>query len=69
MAHQQVSKVFRNEGIDSTHHPEFTTVEFYEVYIINPANHPNNPNNPAFTSVECCKVYIINPILFLNNTA
>lgn len=25
----EIGKVFRNEGIDSTHNPEFTTLEFY----------------------------------------
>lgn len=29
----EVGKVFRNEGIDSTHNPEFTTLEFYEAYV------------------------------------
>ena len=24
--------MFRNEGIDSTHNPEFTTLEFYQAY-------------------------------------
>ncbi|ONH68863.1 Lysine--tRNA ligase, mitochondrial [Cyberlindnera fabianii] len=28
----EVSQVFRNEGIDSTHNPEFTTVEFYQSF-------------------------------------
>ena len=28
----EVSKVFRNEGIDATHNPEFTTVEFYRAH-------------------------------------
>lgn len=28
----EIGKVFRNEGIDSTHNPEFTTCEFYEAY-------------------------------------
>lgn len=28
----EVSKVFRNEGIDGTHNPEFTTVEFYQTF-------------------------------------
>jgi lysyl-tRNA synthetase class 2 len=28
----EVSKVFRNEGMDATHNPEFTTVEFYAAY-------------------------------------
>lgn len=28
----EVSKVFRNEGIDATHNPEFTTVEFYKAH-------------------------------------
>lgn len=28
----EVSKVFRNEGVDATHNPEFTTVEAYEAY-------------------------------------
>lgn len=27
----EVGRVFRNEGIDTTHNPEFTTCEFYEV--------------------------------------
>lgn len=25
----EIGKVFRNEGIDTTHNPEFTTLEFY----------------------------------------
>ena len=25
----EIGKVFRNEGVDSTHNPEFTTLEFY----------------------------------------
>jgi lysyl-tRNA synthetase class 2 len=28
----QIGKVFRNEGIDATHNPEFTMVEFYASY-------------------------------------
>ncbi|AXR74348.1 MULTISPECIES: lysine--tRNA ligase [Auritidibacter] len=28
----EIGKVFRNEGVDSTHSPEFTTVEAYEAY-------------------------------------
>jgi len=28
----EISKVFRNEGMDSTHNPEFTTCEFYKAY-------------------------------------
>lgn len=28
----EIGKVFRNEGIDSTHNPEFTTCEFYMAY-------------------------------------
>jgi lysyl-tRNA synthetase class 2 len=28
----EVSKDFRNEGIDATHNPEFTMLEFYEAY-------------------------------------
>ncbi|KNC82194.1 lysyl-tRNA synthetase [Sphaeroforma arctica JP610] len=28
----EIGKVFRNEGVDSTHQPEFTTLEFYEAY-------------------------------------
>ena len=28
----EIGKVFRNEGIDTTHNPEFTTIEFYEAY-------------------------------------
>ena len=29
----EVGKVFRNEGVDRTHNPEFTTVEGYEAYV------------------------------------
>ena len=28
----KVTKNFRNEGIDHTHNPEFTMVEWYEAY-------------------------------------
>mmetsp|Transcript_27732 Transcript_27732/g.54612 ORF Transcript_27732/g.54612 Transcript_27732/m.54612 type:complete len:264 (+) Transcript_27732:793-1584(+) len=28
----EVGKVFRNEGIDSTHNPEFTSCEFYQAF-------------------------------------
>ena len=28
----EVSRVFRNEGVDASHNPEFTTVELYEAY-------------------------------------
>lgn len=28
----EIGKQFRNEGIDPTHNPEFTTIEFYEAY-------------------------------------
>lgn len=28
----QIGKIFRNEGIDATHNPEFTSVEFYASY-------------------------------------
>jgi lysyl-tRNA synthetase class 2 len=28
----ELGKVFRNEGLDSTHNPEFTSLEFYMAY-------------------------------------
>lgn len=28
----EIGKLFRNEGVDSTHNPEFTSIEFYEAY-------------------------------------
>ena len=28
----EMGRIFRNEGVDSTHSPEFTTLEFYEAY-------------------------------------
>lgn len=28
----EIGKVFRNEGIDSLHNPEFTSLEFYMAY-------------------------------------
>jgi len=28
----EIGKIFRNEGVDSTHSPEFTMLEFYEAY-------------------------------------
>ena len=29
----EIGKVFRNEGIDTTHNPEFTMMEFYQAYV------------------------------------
>lgn len=29
----EIGKVFRNEGIDKTHNPEFTIIEIYEAYV------------------------------------
>lgn len=28
----EIGRIFRNEGMDATHNPEFTSVEFYEAY-------------------------------------
>ncbi|MCR8613019.1 MAG: lysine--tRNA ligase [Mycoplasma sp.] len=28
----EIGRLFRNEGVDTTHNPEFTTIEFYEAY-------------------------------------
>jgi len=28
----EIGRVFRNEGIDNTHNPEFTSLEFYMAY-------------------------------------
>ena len=28
----EIGRIFRNEGMDKTHNPEFTTVELYEAY-------------------------------------
>ena len=28
----EIGKVFRNEGIDHSHNPEFTSLEFYQAY-------------------------------------
>ncbi|MXR34461.1 lysine--tRNA ligase [Mesomycoplasma hyopneumoniae] len=28
----EIGKIFRNEGFDSTHNPEFTSIEFYQAY-------------------------------------
>lgn len=28
----EIGRVFRNEGIDTTHNPEFTSLEFYMAY-------------------------------------
>ena len=28
----EIGRLFRNEGMDTTHNPEFTTIEFYEAY-------------------------------------
>ena len=30
----EIGKQFRNEGIDATHNPEFTSIELYEVDIL-----------------------------------
>ena len=28
----EIGRLFRNEGMDTRHNPEFTTIEFYEAY-------------------------------------
>ncbi|MBN0970407.1 lysine--tRNA ligase [Mycoplasma phocoeninasale] len=28
----EIGRIFRNEGVDATHNPEFTSIEFYEAY-------------------------------------
>jgi lysyl-tRNA synthetase class 2 len=28
----EIGRIFRNEGMDSTHNPEFTTIEYYQAY-------------------------------------
>src|SRR5205085_5638686 len=28
----EIGRIFRNEGIDRTHNPEFTSIEFYQAY-------------------------------------
>ncbi|CAT05000.1 lysyl-tRNA synthetase [Mesomycoplasma conjunctivae] len=28
----EIGKIFRNEGVDTTHNPEFTSIEFYQAY-------------------------------------
>lgn len=28
----EIGRLFRNEGMDATHNPEFTTVEIYQAY-------------------------------------
>ena len=28
----EIGRQFRNEGVDSTHNPEFTSIEFYQAY-------------------------------------
>lgn len=44
----EIGKVFRNEGVDSTHSPEFTELEFYEAY------------GDQFTAAERTKQIILN---------
>ena len=29
----EVGRIFRNEGMDSSHNPEFTTIEMYQAYV------------------------------------
>jgi lysyl-tRNA synthetase class 2 len=29
----EIGRIFRNEGMDTTHNPEFTSIESYEAYI------------------------------------
>ena len=29
----EIGKIFRNESVDSTHNPEFTSIEFYQTYV------------------------------------
>ncbi len=40
---QKMGKNFRNEGVDLTHNPEFTSVEFYAAYWDGMLHAPSRP--------------------------
>jgi lysyl-tRNA synthetase class 2 len=44
----EMGKIFRNEGVDSTHSPEFTMLEFYEAY------------GDQFTAAERTRAIVLN---------
>ncbi|WP_083768333.1 MULTISPECIES: lysine--tRNA ligase [unclassified Nocardioides] len=44
----ELGRIFRNEGVDSTHSPEFTMLEFYEAY------------GDQFTAAERTKAIVLN---------
>jgi lysyl-tRNA synthetase, class II len=52
----EVGRLFRNEGADSTHNPEFTTIECYEAY------------GDYRTQAELTRTLILNAALAVNET-
>ncbi|KUH47470.1 lysine--tRNA ligase [Mycoplasmopsis meleagridis] len=57
----EMGRIFRNEGYDTTHNPEFTTIEFYEAY----SNVEGMMNRTETLLKELCKK--IGKSKFMNN--
>ncbi|WP_029512976.1 lysine--tRNA ligase [Mycoplasmopsis iners] len=57
----EMGRIFRNEGYDTTHNPEFTTIEFYEAY----SNVEGMMNRTETLFKELCQK--IGKSVFLNN--
>lgn len=59
----EIGKQFRNEGIDLTHNPEFTSVEFYQAYADHKdmMNHVERLLNRIAKDIRGCEKFIYNP--------
>ncbi|EFF41276.1 lysine--tRNA ligase [Mycoplasmopsis alligatoris] len=57
----EIGRIFRNEGIDTTHNPEFTSIEFYEAY----SNLEGMMQRTEALFKQLCKR--LNKTIFLNN--
>ena len=53
----EMGKQFRNEGIDMTHNPEFTSVEFYQARIRRSPRRAVE-NGPVFPSIAAGHMFL-----------
>ncbi len=64
----EIGRQFRNEGIDLTHNPEFTTCEFYQVRLHTTVGHHEHQCCPTLT-LYCLFAYTVQKVFIWLFTA